>query len=104
MKKLIALNICSNVDASMILTVLEKYVAIIFALAQQGPLKAVQLESVTHIDIITLEKYLVFLTKQGAIEEQQPKNLVMYAATSTGLKILDFFNLSKSFEAHKNNV
>jgi hypothetical protein len=53
----------------MTLTILEKYVAIIFALSQQGPLKAVQLEAVTHLDIITLGKYLVFLTKQGAIEE-----------------------------------
>jgi len=88
----------------MKLTILEKYVAIIFALAQQGPLKAVQLEAVTQIDITTLEKYLIFLAKQGAIEEQQPKDPIAYTVTSTGLKILDFFRLSNSLETHENSL
>ena len=79
----------------MRLTILEKYIAIIFALAQQGPLRAFQLEAVTHIDIITLEKYLIFLAKQGAIEEKQPKEPFVYTVTSTGLRILDFFKISK---------
>lgn len=88
----------------MKLTVLEKYVAVTFALAQQGPLTPIQLESVIHSDIATLKRYLAFLTKQGAIKEQSPKKSVAYAITPCGLRILIFFGLRKSIENHQNSL
>ena len=85
----------------MTLTVLEKYAAIIFTLSKQGPLKTDQLEAITHIDKVTLENCLIFLYKQGTIEKRrQPKEAVAYAVTTTGLKIVDFFRLSKTHETH----
>ena len=44
---------------------------------------------------------MIFLAKQGAIEKKQPKEPFVYTVTSTGLRILDFFKISKSFETHE---
>jgi predicted transcriptional regulator len=85
-------------------TTLEEYVAITLALAQQGPLKLAQLEAVTHIESVTLKKYLVFLTELGAIKEQSIKKSVAYAITPCGVRILNFFGLSKSIVTHQKST
>ena len=82
-------------------TVLEEYVAIISVLAKQGPLKPIQLEAFIHINSITLRKYLVFLTEQGAIKKQSSKKPIAYSITPYGEGILSFFGLGKSMKLTK---
>ena len=101
MQKLITMNIIDSRDFAMKLTILEEYVAITFVLLKHGPLNPIQIEAFTHINIVTLNKYLVFLIQQGAIKKQSLKKSVTYAITPSGRRIANFFGFGKSIETNQ---
>lgn len=85
-------------------TVLEEYVAILVALAQQIPLKPAQIEATTHIHIIKLKKRLTFLTEIGAIKVQTTKKIIAHEITPYGTNILRFFKLDTPiYKINQNN-
>jgi predicted transcriptional regulator len=71
---------------------LEMYVDILKVLVQRGPLKLTHIMYKANLNCSILSEYLVFLVKQGLVEERVVgRNTVVYACTAVGIGVLKSF-------------
>ena len=71
---------------------LELYVIILMVLAHRSPLKLTHVMYKANINYSMLKKYLVFLTKQGLVEEKIiGKERKVYKITQLGMTVLKQF-------------
>ena len=71
---------------------LEIHVEILEVLAQRSPLKLTHVMNDANVNCSMLKEYLVFLTKQGLVEEKIiGKSRKVYAITELGVTVLEQF-------------
>ena len=71
---------------------LEMYIDILKVLAQRGPLKLTHVMYKANVNCSVLKEYMVFLIKQGLVEEKAiGKRRVVYAVTQRGIMVLKYF-------------
>ena len=80
---------------------LEMHVEILRVLAQRGPLQQNDIMYQANLSCSILKEKLVFLVKQGLVEEvQMGENSVAYSNTNRGSAVVRFFGeLDKSLPA-----
>ena len=75
---------------------LEIYIEIISVLAQEGPLKLTHLMYRANLNCSELKKDLVFLVKQGLVEERTiGRAKTVFAITQRGVNVLKYFRQLK---------
>lgn len=84
---------------------LEMQVDVLKVLAQRGPLQLTHIMFQVNVTCNILKENLVFLIKQGLIEEIViEKNSVVYANTNRGTAVIRFFGeLGKAFPVKEEN-
>ncbi len=71
---------------------LEINIDILKVLARTGPLRLTHMAHESNINVSTLKGYLVFLIKQGLVEERTiKKSSVVFTVTKRGVTVLKFF-------------
>jgi predicted transcriptional regulator len=71
---------------------LETYVDMLRVLARKGPLTLTHIMYKANVNCSVLKEYLVFLTKQGLVEERTiGKARVVFAITQRGITVLKYF-------------
>ena len=71
---------------------LEMYIDILKVLAHTGPLKLTDITYKSNVNGNMLKEHLVFLIKQGLVEERTAKKgSVVFAVTQRGINVLKFF-------------
>lgn len=85
---------------------LEMHVDILKVLAQRGPLQQTDIMYQANLNCNVLEENLIFLIKQGLVEEVViGKNSVVYANTNRGSAVVRFFGeLDKSLLVNEEEV
>ena len=71
---------------------LEMYLEILKVLAHMGPLKLTHITYKSNVNGNMLKEYLVFLIKQGLVEEGTvKKSHAVFSITPRGITVLNFF-------------
>jgi predicted transcriptional regulator len=77
---------------------LETYVDILNVLARKGPLKLTHVMYKANVNCNVLKEYLVFLIKQGLVEERNiTRDRTVFIVTQRGISVLNNFrNLTEA--------
>ncbi len=88
---------------------LEIYIDVLEVLSQRGPLKLTHIMYKSYLNCSVLKGHLLFLIKQGLIDERIiGKNRIVYAVTQKGKTVLKAFAelkqslpIVEEYEVHK---
>lgn len=95
MQTVISLNVVDfkSKDSAMPRSILNQYIDIVKALAENGPLSTHELAPFLEVNPSSLKERVRFLTYQRAIRENRDKAIVTYSISKRGTEILKFFKV-----------